>query len=571
MLYTYELKLDRDTESWDRALAVACLQGLINREAPSLYVFAPPGSYNRPASDWCEGWARADSTAYWWELFRGPGGWLADRTVQEIPDLEGLLKLAGDRVKGVIIWDPEVPATVNVATTIAGVRDGVVLSPELAEELLPRWKLPVIEDLRGRFTGLQTGSKKNDAYRWAMREYLYKGKCSSRFLAWYPDAFVTREKGAWDYIVCRDWAVQNRLFCFSLWPWADEPAADEPDQPSGTDYETFTRILTEVKRQAGGKHMTELAGFFAFYDGPMWTGALKTLHPDGVYTEWETVWQISAYDTYQNTACDLVYNQSLHSQAPFKPLKQSRPVGEPPLENKTYICLLMADYDSTKPLYAFLRQCWDDPARGKLPLAWGIDPNLVDMLPDLLTYFYETATPNDFFVSDASAAGYFNPNRIQEASWPLFIRHNKYYFDLLDMSIAGMVLDFDQPKPATKDAFSQFAPDGYACITWDQHGTGGKAPSPQVWKGMPIIEMTGGASSLEAPEQAAEALLRSMPQRQQDKPYFQYFRIVYTPPSLVAETIDRLRALRPELDLEVVDPYTFFRLYKRHLQGGASS
>jgi len=62
-----------------------------------------------------------------------------------------------------------------------------------------------------------------------------------------------------------------------------------------------------------------------------------------------------------------------------------------------------------------------------------------------------------------------------------------------------------------------------------------------------------------------------MPQRQQDKPYFQYFRIVYTPPSLVAETIDRLRVLRPELDLEVVDPYTFFKLYKRHLEGGAPS
>jgi hypothetical protein len=133
------------------------------------------------------------------------------------------------------------------------------------------------------------------------------------------------------------------------------------------------------------------------------------------------------------------------------------------------------------------------------------------------------------------------------------------------MSIAGMVLDFDQPTPAVKDAFAQFAPDGYACITWDQHGTGGKAPAPQVWKGMPVFEQTGGPSSLEAPAAAADIMSRAMPQQQQDKPYFQYFRIVYTRPSAVVQTIDLLRAKRPELDLEVVGPRAFFGLLKQHL------
>ncbi len=30
------------------------------------------------------------------------------------------------------------------------------------------WRLPVLKDLRGLFTGAETGSKKNDAYRWAI-------------------------------------------------------------------------------------------------------------------------------------------------------------------------------------------------------------------------------------------------------------------------------------------------------------------------------------------------------------------------------------------------------------------
>ena len=77
------------------------------------------------------------------------------------------MKLAGKRLKGAIIWDPAVPASANVATTLAGVHDAVVLSPELADRYLAQWRLPVLKDLRGKFTGAETGSKKNDAYRWA--------------------------------------------------------------------------------------------------------------------------------------------------------------------------------------------------------------------------------------------------------------------------------------------------------------------------------------------------------------------------------------------------------------------
>lgn len=67
-------------------------------------------------------------------------------------DLNGLVALVKGRVKGAEIWDPSVPATVDVATTIAGVEDGVVLSPEMADRHLGAWKLPILGDLRGRVT-----------------------------------------------------------------------------------------------------------------------------------------------------------------------------------------------------------------------------------------------------------------------------------------------------------------------------------------------------------------------------------------------------------------------------------
>ena len=134
----------------------------------------------------------------------------------------------------------------------------------------------------------------------------------------------------------------------------------------------------------------------------------------------------------------------------------------------------MADYDSTTPLYQFLPNHWDDPNRGKLPLAWGINPNLIETYPDIVTYLYETASENDYFTADASAAGYMNPNRVQKEHLPLFVEHNARFFRETDMTIAPMVLDWDEPTSDVKDAFAQFAPDGFATIVMDLHGKGGK-------------------------------------------------------------------------------------------------
>jgi len=52
----------------------------------------------------------------------------------------------------------------------------------------------------------------------------------------------------------------------------------------------------------------------------------------------------------------------------------------------------MGDYGSATPLYDFLPDHWRDPARGKTPLAWAINPNLLETYPDLIAYFYETAS-----------------------------------------------------------------------------------------------------------------------------------------------------------------------------------
>ena len=363
---------------------------------------------------------------YWLERLSAPQGvGCTASTWRRCPTSTRWFQLAGERVRGAVIWDPEVPASVNVATTIAGVEDAVVLSPAWAEKYLAALEARACwSDLRGRFTGAETGSRKNDAYRWAIREYLAKGRCSAHWLCLFEDAYFDARPGDLGYVVTRDWAVKNRAFVFDLSPWGDEVPQDDPTQPLGTDLQTYRLILEEMLKQSAGKQMTEVAGFFAFAKYSNVPGHASAHDP--VPTEWETVWLISPYNCYQNTVASDCYNQSFHSQAPWKPVKQRRPAApRRRTADKSYVCILMADYDSATPLYQFLPKHWDDPNRGKIPLAWGINPNLIETYPDIVTYLYETATANDYFTADASAAGYMNPNRVQKEYLPLFVEHNQ--------------------------------------------------------------------------------------------------------------------------------------------------
>ncbi len=548
VLWIYRLTQQGTAEAYDEALVAACLQGIINRRAPRVYFLSEQN----------------DRPQYWRDRLSSAGRWLHGRHMSELPDLDALRRLAGDRVQGAVIWDPAVPATINVATTIAGVEDAIVLSPAWAETHLARWDLPVLVDLRGRFTGSETGSSKNDAYRWAIREYLAKGRCSAHWLCLFEDAYSTRARGDLGYVVTRDWSVKNRAFVFDLSPWGDEPPQDDPDQPLGTDLQTYRLMLEEVLRQSGGAQMTELTGFFAFAKYSNVPGHASAHDP--VPTEWETVWLISPYNCYQNTVASDCYNQSFHCWAPWKPLRQRRPAARTEIDaGKSYVCILMADYDSTTPLYQFLPGHWDDPNRGKIPLAWGINPNLIESYPDLVTYLYETATDNDHFTADASAAGYMNPNRVQQEYLPLFIEHNARFFRETDMTMAPMVLDWDQPSDRVKDAFAQFAPDGLATIVMDLHAAGGGSPRPHVWNGMPVTNLINNACNFAGPEQTADILYQSLQDKPPGAPGFYFFRIVWVGPTQILATLDALRRKHPELAFEVVDPYTFFGLLRQTL------
>ena len=88
---------------WETMHLTSTLQGIVNRDAPRLYL--------RYLST---GGIEVDD--FWWDKCIGEGKWLAGRKVITMYDPVKVLDIFKDRVKGLVVYDPAVASTSNVAS-----------------------------------------------------------------------------------------------------------------------------------------------------------------------------------------------------------------------------------------------------------------------------------------------------------------------------------------------------------------------------------------------------------------------------------------------------------------------
>jgi hypothetical protein len=86
---------------------------------------------------------------------------------------------------------------------------------------------------------------------------------------------------------------------------------------------------------------------------------------------------------------------------------------------------------------------------------------------------------------------------------------------------------------------------------------------------MPVMELINDACNFAGTEQTADILSRAITARGNKAPGFYFFRIVWANPTSISETLAALRRKRTDLNLEVLDPNTFFGLFKQFQQQGA--
>lgn len=319
-------------------LAAACLQGIVNRTQPRILL--------------CD--ANENERDLWPDLLELQYTFLEDWEA-------GVLKYIRE-IKGIVIWNPEIQDTANVATTIAGITDSLALTPALAGVLLaPPYSLPVICDLRE-----EPITDKVSAYQYLYDNYW--ADCTRKTISGLaPDGHTN----------LRDFSVAVRAAVI----WLDPREEAEKE------------LLTLF--------FNDTTALDTFYTGwwPKEENGIAFASSYGVTT--------IPSDFYLNYT---VYaGMSKEIAIPTVPAK-------PALENKKiYVMLLLSDGDNIQYDQGALlaNRLWNSPQRGEVPIGWTASPVMLDAGPQLLNYYYQTATENDVLVCGPSGLGYST-----SAQWP---------------------------------------------------------------------------------------------------------------------------------------------------------
>lgn len=579
-------------QSWDEAHLVSALQGLVNRKAPRLYLYFVK-----------QGGESIDR--YWLDLLRQPqgggsSGWLANTEIIEIGSLDELLEQFRGDYRGAVVYDEHVPATSNLASTIAGVENLLPIRYDTAPDSLysrlitdpngpqiPVKRALVKDDGSPLFTGAgkiprteldSTGSAKCDAYRWLTEQYIKTGKTSSAELGYYLDAYWLQVPLMVQnqLLTNQDYFIARRAPFIDLSPWADEKPNDEPNQPLGADQAALTELLRAMVTRNRGMTMIHVGGFIPW--DTKYTDANNVGGTHGaVDAEWKLAEILSNFNAYLDAdalGCGAMANASFYAHFPLKKKYSFRKptlndlrkkglvnAGGTPAD-KTFVAIYAGDYDSAAWVYQMMPHIWNDPNRGSVPISWAFNPNLADRFAPGLDYFRRTATPNDFFIAGDSGAGYVNPMALVPprsfsnlpSALDVWAKHCKKYYARWDLSVTGFLIDGFAPATdeTVKKAYAQFSPDGIVL----HH------PGPQgITDGMPWIGMKYDLPNTPDAEAGANIVLGDV--RTDAGPQFLVYRTILWTPTQFKALHDRLKSDPTHGDrIEFVDMYTFFLLQK---------
>jgi hypothetical protein len=320
-------------------LSAATMAGIINRPMPRVYQII------------------ADEDAFWLKELLG-GIPQENSPTSGDGVLDGMLIPFRSSIQGVIIYDPNFPDSINIATTMAGQNDCIVVSPDQAAVLQP-YNLPVRTDLRN-----QHWSSRSEAYDWA-RQNLLAGASSHAVAGLNPTTAAIRS-----------FLVANRIFVY----WLDSSSAEQS--------------LIEQIYKAFPPEAVHLGWFID--------------EPSGV--------KLTSNAALPVLATDLSTNLEVWTGVPNKSsMAQSNPIG--PVgsldSSKVYVSFTISDGDNLQYIQHRMLQRWQDPARGSFPIGWTISPVLSQAAPAISAYYASTATAHDELLAGPSGAGYIYPSQ-----WP---------------------------------------------------------------------------------------------------------------------------------------------------------
>ncbi len=590
-------------EKADALYFITSLQGIVNRQKPSLYLIAALDLFNIETSMHYEKNFKQKPVRnldkFWLDYFIEKG-FLSHKNIIRTNDLEEVLSHYKTQLKGLVTWTMDVPATSNVALIAAGCDDLAPVSKDLDNgKFYKRIKndfpyLKVKLSLCQRFDGKSdiivdgkkfktTKSAKNDAYKFAIEKYLKTGK-SNPFKMWYNcDAsmwgdFRSFYGGSnYDFLGDKnelqqngmynaDYWVAQKAFFLDLLPWDDYPPKDDPTQPVGTDHKTWHDIM-EVSYKLRKGQFGITGGFV-----PWWIKYTKTAggKHDDVATEWEFVSILTSYNMGNDAdAAFGIANSSFFQHMPKINRQQAAFSLPKKIEYEkqcTYLAILMMDYDGSAWLNQMVPSIYNDPARGKIVLNWIINPALNFRVPHAYRYIYENKTQNDYLGFSGDGAAYIQPMSLFQRNGRIEKPGDKYYIKFakelnkrfgIEYNVFYIDDVFDE-KWAKMAA--QITPKGFGVNLLIGNKMINSTPVTQV----PHYHISGRDKLRKG---IADIFKDSQNNKSnQNHASFHALRCILLPPSMIKEAVDMAKSKYPNANVKLVDVDNYFKLLKHRLE-----
>jgi len=330
--------------------------------------------------------------AYWIQFYESRG--LARFETVTLPEL---LKLLAPELDGVVLFEKAVE-DLSAAATLAGVRNLAALTPDQYQEwvLDAGLDLPVRVDMREIRAGYPEGADRRlAAHRW-MIDNVYP-ECARA-------GAVSRDRtygnSAHDTIVDIDLAVSQRWVVFDL------------------------SFMSEESRLGGERDEARRHPEWGFDppDKPLLMEILDGLDDWSPVYGWGRPYESALTRRLAIHRCVKVCggtgNGSFYRYMPqiVDEFRQARHAEEVELEPKYYITFMTNEGDTLKAATQLVNGGgWLQSARGRVPINWGVNPQLIRDTPGLMSTYYATATDKDYFFSASSGWGYLAPLSLPDA------------------------------------------------------------------------------------------------------------------------------------------------------------
>jgi hypothetical protein len=497
----------------DVQLTISTMAGVINRPQARVYLVS------------------GDDDQAWLKL--ALGGVPQDvATATDNNALNAMLTAYRSAIQGVIIYDPSLNDTINIATMLAGVHDGIVVSPTQAATLQASHNLPVLVDLRVYKwrTALQV-------YHWAQQNLL--SETSGRLIAGLNPSVT---------VGLRSFLVASRTFVY----WLDSRKY-LPDFSDGVLSERSLMLQILSSFAPGATHL----GWFID-------------ESSGVSLTSQAAMSVLASDFFSN----LEVWAAIAPQASADVPKLDDVADVLDAANTVYVSFTISDGDNLQYCQHRLRNLWSDRARGAFPLGWTISPCLVQAAPAMAEYYMRTATPNDELIAGPSGAGYMFPSHWPDGQLDTFLQNTGSLMQEMGLTTLA-VLDTDFWQSSGLPFISNIRFTGQAFT--DPHaqqryvqvltpfglqgilsGSGVSKPSGKKVKGVPFCDNLGLADSVNK----TVRLIKNAAAAGSQRPLFlNVYMLAWTmTPSLIQQVIQQLGS-----GYQVVTPRTLLALAARTL------